>query len=74
MLITVALCSLSTNEREKWGAIGITIAWGRMVEITLSSCVIFHLSAFDFEHKVEENAPRLLREPMGKALDFSGRT
>ena len=35
---------------------------GRMVETILPSYVIFHLAALDFEHKVEENAPRLLRE------------
>ena len=32
-----------------------------MVQITLSYYAIFDLAAFDFEHKVEENAPRLLR-------------
>ena len=32
-----------------------------MVETILPSYVIFHLAALDFEHKVEENAPRLLR-------------
>ena len=33
-----------------------------MAETILPSYVIFHLAALNFEHKVEENAPRLLRE------------
>ena len=33
-----------------------------LVETILPSYVIFHFAALDFEHKLEENAPRLLRE------------
>ena len=33
-----------------------------MVEVVIPSYVIFHLAALDFEHTVEENAPRLLQE------------
>ena len=36
-----------------------------MVEVILPSYVIFHFEVLDLEHKVEENAPRLLRKEMG---------
>ena len=35
---------------------------GRMAEVILRTYIIFHLAAFDFKQKVEENALWLLRE------------
>ena len=37
-----------------------------MAEVIIPSHVIFHLAALDFEHKVEENVPQLLREKSGR--------
>ena len=58
----------STNGGEKGVPIGLRIEWGKNGR---GHKAIFHLAAFVFKHKVEENAPQLLREkwePRRKAV------